>query len=94
MFSMNLLLQVLQNLWGVILVNLLAWGNKFVINYALTVKKDHQHALNVCPDLPSFLHMWTGWAFVLRGLLFSSYIVTVNPGFVSCASYAVFLTLK
>jgi hypothetical protein len=43
-----------QNMLVVMLVNHLAWRNKFLMNIVLTVKKDHQHALEVRPDLPRF----------------------------------------
>jgi hypothetical protein len=46
-FLTDLLPQMLQNLPVVMLVNRLAWRNKFLMNDALTVKKDHQHALGV-----------------------------------------------
>jgi len=44
-FSADLLPQMFQNLQVVILVHHLPWGNKFLVNNALTVKKDHQYAL-------------------------------------------------
>jgi hypothetical protein len=56
MFSIDLVAQMLQNLQGVMLINLLAWGNKFEMNNALTVKKDHQHALDI---YPTFLTVFT-----------------------------------
>jgi hypothetical protein len=46
-FLTDLLPQMLQNLPVVMLINRLAWRNKFLMNDALTVKKDHQHALGV-----------------------------------------------
>jgi hypothetical protein len=53
------------------------------MNNALTVKKDHQHALDVQPDLLRFLRAQGGWGFPLRGLLFGFWVMTVNPGFMS-----------
>jgi hypothetical protein len=47
MFLADLLRQTLQNLPAVMLVNCLAWRNKFLLNSALTVRKDHQHALDL-----------------------------------------------
>ena len=32
------------------------------MNSSLTVRNDHQHALDVRPDLPCCLLMWRGWA--------------------------------
>jgi hypothetical protein len=62
------------------LVNHLAWRNKFLMNNVLTVRKDYQHALDVRPDLPHFLWAWrTG--FPLTGL-FGFWVITV--GFTSC----------
>jgi hypothetical protein len=40
-FLAGLLPQTLQNLLAVMLVKCLAWRNKFVMNSALPVKKDH-----------------------------------------------------
>jgi hypothetical protein len=54
------------------------------MNNALTVKKDHQHALDVSPDLPCFFQVWRGPAFPLRKQLFGFRVVIVNPGSVSC----------
>jgi hypothetical protein len=42
--------QTLQNLRAIMLVHRLAWRNKFLVNNALTVKKDHQHAVDVRPS--------------------------------------------
>lgn len=52
------------------LVNHLAWKDKFIMTSAITVKTDEQHVLEVQLGLPGFLWMWGGWAFLLRGLLF------------------------
>jgi hypothetical protein len=41
----------------VMLINYLAWRNKFLMNNALTVRKD-QRTFDVLPDLPHFLHAW------------------------------------
>jgi hypothetical protein len=46
-FSAHLLPQTLQKLPVVMLVNHLAWRNKFPMNNALIAKKDHQHAFDV-----------------------------------------------
>jgi hypothetical protein len=46
-FSVDLLPQTLQNLQVVMLVHRLAWRNKFLANNDLTLKKDHQYALDV-----------------------------------------------
>lgn len=45
-FSADLLPHTLQNL-VVMLVNRLVWRNKFLMSNSLTVKKYHQHALDV-----------------------------------------------
>lgn len=54
--------QMLPNLAVVMLVNQLAWRNKLLMNNVITVKTDHQPALNVKPRLPHFhltqLHCW------------------------------------
>jgi hypothetical protein len=84
MFSVDLLLQMLQNLLVITLLNRLAWRNKFLKNNAFTVKKDHQHALDLSPDLPCFLSVWRGCAFPLKVLLFGFWVIPVNPGFSSC----------
>jgi hypothetical protein len=61
------------------LVNHLAWKDKFIMNSAITVKTDEQHVLEVRLGLPGFLWMWRGWAFPLRGLLFVFWVITGNP---------------
>lgn len=43
----DLLLQTLQNLLVKMVINCLAWKNKFLMNNALKVKEDHQHAPHV-----------------------------------------------
>jgi hypothetical protein len=57
---------------------------QFLMNNAITVKKDHQQAFDVLPDLPYFLWAWKRLAFPLRRLLFGFWVITVNPGFFSC----------
>jgi hypothetical protein len=47
------------------------------MNNALTIKKGHQHALDVWPDLPCSLCTW-------RGLMFGLWVLTVNQDFISC----------
>jgi hypothetical protein len=79
-FSADVLCVTLQILIAVILVNHLAWGNKFLMRSAITVKKYHQHALDVRPALPHFLVMWRGWVLSLRGLLFGLLNIIANPG--------------
>jgi hypothetical protein len=64
--------------------NHLAWRNKFLMNNAVTVKRDHQHDPDAWPDLPHFLLAWRGQAFPLRGLLFGFWVTTVNSGFIFC----------
>jgi hypothetical protein len=49
-----------------------------------SVKKDHQHALDVQPGVPCFPWAWRGEAFPVRGLLVGFWVITVNPGFISC----------
>jgi hypothetical protein len=60
----------------------LAWTKMFLMNNALTVKKDHQHALGVQSDLLHFLRAWRASDFPLTGLLFGFQVVTVNPGLI------------
>jgi hypothetical protein len=62
----------------------LAWKNRVLMNIALAVKDDHQHALDIQPHLHRFLWALRGWAFPLIELLFGFWVITVNPGFVSC----------
>jgi hypothetical protein len=47
--------------FGPLQINCLALRNKFMTNDAVTVKKHHQHCLDVS-DLPHFLQMWRGLA--------------------------------
>lgn len=86
----DLLLQMLQNFLVVMLLNRLAWRNKLLMNSTLTIKKD-QHALNVQPALPCFLHTWREQAFPLRGLLAFSPKAVLS---FSCVSDVVFWCLK
>jgi hypothetical protein len=45
--------QTLQNLTFILVVNCLAWRNKYPINSILIFRKYDQHALDVPPDLLS-----------------------------------------
>jgi hypothetical protein len=58
--------------------------NKFLMMNALTVKINHQHILDIWPALPHFLWSWSGQPFPLRGHVFGFWVITLNPGFVSC----------
>jgi hypothetical protein len=84
MFSADLLPQTLQNLRVVMLVHRLAWRNKFLVNNALRVKKDHQHALRVRPDL-----IQASKVRVLPVELSPKAVLSI-----SCVSDAVFASLK
>jgi hypothetical protein len=52
---MDLHTHMSQNFLVVMLVNHLAWRDKFLMNSVLTVEKVFQHALNVGYDFPWFL---------------------------------------
>jgi hypothetical protein len=60
--------------------NRLVWKNKLLLKNKLAVKEITNVLL--C-DLPHFLQTWRGWAFLLRGLLFGFWIITVNSGYFS-----------
>jgi hypothetical protein len=49
-----------HNLPIVMLINRLAWRNKFLMNSALAVKrkKGHEHGNDIHPDLPCFYQSW------------------------------------
>jgi len=64
------------------LVNHLAWKNRLLMKNKLAVKEITNMLLMF--DLPHFLQTWRGWAFLLRGRLFSFWIITVNSGYFSC----------
>ena len=69
------------------LVNHLLCKNKLLKNNAFTVKNDHQHPVDVSPDLLCVFLMWRRQAFPLWRLLFFCWVMTVNPGFVSGCSF-------
>jgi hypothetical protein len=83
MFSADLSLHTLQTLLVEMLVNCLAWRNKFLLNNALTVKKDNRHALDVC--LASFGHGKDGRVSLLP--------MALSLEAISCISDAVFPSL-
>jgi hypothetical protein len=83
MFLADLIPHTLKNIPVVMLVNCLARRNKFMMMNNTLAVKDHQHALDIHPDLPCFLWVWKGWAFPMRGLLFGFWVVTMNSDFVS-----------
>jgi hypothetical protein len=64
--------KTLQNIPVVMLVNCLVWKNKLLMCDALTC-------------LPGFFLMCRGQSLLLRGLLFSFWIIIINPGFISCS---------
>jgi hypothetical protein len=85
-FSADFLPQTLQNLQLVMLVHSLAWRNRFLVNNALTVKKDRQHVLNVRPTFESrepFKSLCSPHDISAKAVLS-----------ISCVSDAVFLSLE
>jgi len=60
----------------------------------LTIEKNHQHVLDVWPDLPHFLWVLRGYAIQVRGILFHFWIIIANPDFVACIVCAFFLDLQ
>jgi hypothetical protein len=60
-FSSNIIRDIFDG-FAALQINCLALRNKFMTNDAVTVKKHHQHCLDVSV-LPHFLQMWRGLAF-------------------------------
>jgi hypothetical protein len=79
-FSADVLPQTLPNFMAIMLVNRLAWRNKFLMNNVHTLKEDHSWC---SISLPSISPGVERMGFTLRGLL-GFWVVTVNPRFVFC----------
>jgi hypothetical protein len=91
-FLADLLPQMFLNLPIAMLVNHLAWRTKSWRTMPSRLKINTNVLLMF--HLTCLLQICRGWSFLLRGLPFGFLVITVNPGFVSCISYAVILSLK
>ena len=83
-FSPHCLSQRFRHLQIISLVHRLATRQKFVMNYALTIKKHSKHHFHIGLNLPCFFG--SGWCFwdPMWRLGFCFDIKAVNPSFITC----------
>jgi len=78
-FSPNVHPQTAKNIAVELGVDVLAFGDKFMVHKPSNVEKHNEHALGRASALSHLLWSWGSWALPLRRLLFSLGIVPIDP---------------
>ena len=89
LFSPNVLPKTAKNIVVELGDHGLAFGGKFKANNPSNIEKHDENALGCAAALPRLLLSWGSWALPLRRLLFSLWIIHVDPTLVPSDEVAV-----